>query len=157
MLLKEFEKTFSERYSYILDGNVCYTSYPIETMIEKSNNLSEEITISNINELFNDDISITKEDMENKVKEEIMNGNLDQLINELDNNTNEVLIIENKNEKSKLEITTTKNNNEFKNISIIKLGECENLLKKKYNIDKDEPLIIFKIDIYKEGLLTPII
>ena len=43
----------------------------------------------------------------------------------------------------------------MKNISIIELGECENELKKKYDINKNEPLLIYKTDIYEEGLLTP--
>ena len=38
-----------------------------------------------------------------------------------------------------------KNNN--LNISTIDLGECENTLRKEYNISKEKNLIIFKIDI----------
>ena len=38
-----------------------------------------------------------------------------------------------------------KNNN--LNISTIDLGECENALRKEYNISKEKSLIIFKIDI----------
>ena len=37
------------------------------------------------------------------------------------------------------------------------LGECEKILKRIYNIDENQPLIIFKIDYYKEGSLIPII
>ena len=58
-----------------------------------------------------------------------------------------------------LQITSPYNqiNNEYNNISNIDLGECENILKSEYNINDNESLIIFKIDIYEEGLLIPII
>ena len=64
------------------------------------------------------------------IKNEILNGNLDELIYKLLNDEKEYLIIENND--IKYEITTTdnqKNNNEYLNISIIRLGECENKLK----------------------------
>ena len=53
---------------------------------------------------------------------------------------------------------TTVENQKFKiydNISAINLGECENLLYEHYNISKNEPLIIFKIDFFEEGQLIP--
>ena len=57
------------------------------------------------------------------------------------------------------QITTTdnQNNNIYKNISTIKLGECENILKNIYGLDENLTLIILKIDYYLEGLLIPII
>ena len=57
------------------------------------------------------------------------------------------------------QITTTENqnNNSYSNVSTIKLGECENTLRLKYNISSNLSLIIFKIDYYMEGLLIPII
>jgi len=64
-----------------------------------------------------------------------------------------------KNEDVLYQITTTdnQNNNIYKNISTIKLGECENILKNIYGIDENLTLIILKIDYYLEGLLIPII
>ena len=38
------------------------------------------------------------------------------------------------------------------NISTIDLGECENILKKEYNISENEPLVIYKIDIKNDDL-----
>ena len=55
----------------------------------------------------------------------------------------------------KYEITLSNNNNIYKNISIINLGECQNILKYYYNLSIHEPLIIFKIDIYKEYSRIP--
>ena len=62
------------------------------------------------------------------IRSELLNGNLDILINELLNKEKDHLlfILDN----IKYEIITTNNYNEFKNISTIKLGECENKLKK---------------------------
>ena len=41
--------------------------------------------------------------------------------------------------------------------SVIKLGECENILKEKYSINKAETLIIFKIERDIEEMLIPLI
>ena len=48
------------------------------------------------------------------------------------------------------QITTSynQNNNDYENITTIKLGEFENELKEKYNILKNDSLIIFKIEKY---------
>jgi len=56
------------------------------------------------------------------------------------------------------QITSTYNqlNDEYNNITVINIGECEKLLKEKYNIKNDENLIIFKVDYFLEGFLIPI-
>ena len=56
-------------------------------------------------------------------------------------------------------MTTTDNqkNNTNKNISSIDLGDCEKILKDKYKIDKDLPLIIYKVDYFSPDSLIPII
>ena len=51
--------------------------------------------------------------------------------------------------------TNIQNNNvPTKNNSIIKLGPCEIKLKEHYKIDQNDSLLIFKVDIPKEGLLS---
>ena len=54
-------------------------------------------------------------------------------------------------------LTTTFNqkNNEYYNTSIIDLGECESKVRAAYNISKNDPIYILKIDIYIPGFLTP--
>ena len=57
------------------------------------------------------------------------------------------------------QISTTNNqleNNNY-NISSTLLGDCEDTLKTVYNIDKSQPLIIFKIDYYQNNSLIPIL
>ena len=64
-----------------------------------------------------------------------------------------------KDNDSTYQITSTENQNinEYDDISTIIFGECENKLREYYNISKNEPLLIFKIDIHEEGILIPII
>ena len=52
-------------------------------------------------------------------------------------------------EKMTITLTTTDNqkNNSNNNVTIIDLGECENLLRKEYNIPEDEILYMKKIDL----------
>ena len=40
-------------------------------------------------------------------------------------------------------------------MSLINLGQCENILKEEYNISEDKNLYIFKIDYYTEELKGP--
>ena len=102
-------------------------------------------------------LNISKDDIINNIKEDIINHKIDYLLSNVTEGNKEDLYI--KDEDVLYQITTTdnQNNNNYNNISKIKLGECENILKKIYNIDRNLSLIIFKIDYYLEGLLIPII
>ena len=71
---------------------------------------------------------------------------------------NNLINIDGKNyNKFKIEIYDSNylNNNYENNNSILNITECENLLKEKYNISKDEYLTIFKIDFYNEKSIIP--
>ena len=58
-----------------------------------------------------------------------------------------------------INITLTNTRNQNKNINnnttIIHLGECEELLRKKYNINNDELIYMKKIDVIQEGMKIP--
>ena len=58
-----------------------------------------------------------------------------------------------------IQITSTNNqkNNKNYNISSINIGDCEDILKDKYNISKNTPLLILKIDSFIDGSKIPII
>ena len=62
-------------------------------------------------------------------------------------------------ENIKYHLTSTANQNihNYRNISTIKLGECENILKDRYNISQNDSLLMLKLDIFKEGLLPPVV
>ena len=145
------------KYEY---NNICYISCPEGTYISCMNEYFCVDIITYLNQLFSNkeckkDKSITKDDMAKYIKEGILNSDFDDLINQLLNNEKENLLIEDND--IKYEIIINNNYNEFKNLSIIKLGECNNILEEEYNISDNKSLIIFKIDIYKKGLLIPIV
>ena len=75
----------------------------------------------------------------------------------LDNiiNLGEDIIIEEEGIKYHLTSTSNQNDKIYENISDIHLGKCENKLKEKYNINLNQSLLIFKIDIDIEGFPFP--
>ena len=148
----------SSKKKYLCEKE-CLDDKPYENIINNEciNECSTIELFNNKCKLKNNNIKIYEQIIMN-IKDEILNGTLDELIYKIINNDKEYLIIENND--IKYEITKTdyqKNKNEYLNISIIRLGECENKLKKYYNINEKESLIIFKIDNYEEGLLIPIV
>jgi len=60
-------------------------------------------------------------------------------------------------EKMTVTLTTTQNqkDNTNKNITVIDLGECEDLLRNEYNIPDDELIYMKKIDVIQEGMKIP--
>ena len=95
-------------------------------------------------------------------------NNIHNIIKEIENNVNapyiekvknkDEIIIREKNLIYQLTSSENENNKYFSgNISIIKLGECENLLKDKYDIPKNDILIIFKYEYLYPDLLIPYI
>ena len=92
----------------------------------------------------------------NDIVDSIINGSLKSLIDDVSENNEDYYI---KEDDVIFQITTTdnQNNKEYNNISNIQLGECENELKRIYNISKNESLIILKVDYFMPGLLIPVI
>ena len=90
--------------------------------------------------------------------EGIKSGQLNLLLTDVLNGKEEHII---KQEEDTLyQITTSYNqNNNIKNenVSLIKLGECENIIKEQYGLTKEDPLIIFKIEKKIKGLKIPLI
>ena len=106
---------------------------------------------------INNNSSKTLDDMINTIKNQLSNGTLNSLLsNVLDGEKNDLLVVSN---NINYQITTTdnQNNKNYTNISTIKLGDCEDILKEKYKIDKNKTLLILKIDYYMEGLYIPVI
>ena len=91
------------------------------------------------------------------IEKDLLDGSLYDLIyNNNSKDKNDLLI---KGEGVIFQITSSENqkNNNYYNLSVIKLGKCEVLLKQKYNISDNGSLLILKIEYYEEGLLIPII
>ena len=81
---------------------------------------------------------------------------MDNLFNIL-NEENSDIIIKDKNELYQLTTSFNQNNNLYNDISTINLGECEKILKEKYNINNGQNLIIFKMEYKLTDFLIPII
>ena len=158
----------SMNYEYI-----CIKDYP--TVIATTNIIYDvrDITIINgldhssysyitdINYFINlckiNDNMTTKDDIINKIRDELDKGKLDQLIQNYIEQEKDDLLAEENNIIYQITSTYNQNNKEYNNISTINLGECESLLRFHNNISNDTTLLIFKVDIMEEGLLIPII
>ena len=77
---------------------------------------------------------------------ETISSNSNNTLLEIFIKNQEDLIVNNKN--IKYQITSTKNQKEkaYDDLSTINLEECENILREKYDINKNISLIIFKVD-----------
>ena len=123
------------------------------------------ITINcDIEEFFNKNekcqINITnmtqyKEIITNKIRDDLTNGNMNDLISDVIGNNKDFLTKEN-NIVYQITSSDNQNINEYSNISTIQLGKCEEKLRQTNHI-YDIPLIIFKIDNFEEGQLIPVI
>jgi len=153
--------------------NLCYESCPNGTHNSTNNNFKceEDIIIeinicnnscnavnflNNICKIDNSDINC-KDDIINKIRKAILNGLFDSLIEEEIINKNKDLYTEKDNIIYQLTSTYNQNKNEYISISKADLGKCENKLKNHYHIEDEDPLIMFKIEYYQEGLLIPVI
>ena len=94
-----------------------------------------------------------------KLQQELISNIQDYIMNKQShtlNITNGEDIVINENGIS-LTITTTENqkNGKNNNVTTIDLGECEDKIKSHYEIPKDKPLIIIKIDVLEKGMKIP--
>ena len=139
----------------ISSDNYCDNKFYIlvenELCIEKCSSIE---FLSNSCKAINNSLAI-KIDIINSIKEDIINGNLKELLENVTNNID--LEISYTDIIYQFTSTFNQENKAYENVSVVKLLECENRLKTFYNISYDLSLIIFKVDIYQEGLLMPIV
>ena len=139
-------------------------------LIEKSDFSLEELNITITNSLFdgykiNDDKNHTdlygndkdKDKTINKIKDGILNGSLDDIISNILGENKKDFILYDGNVIFQLTSTENQINNKNNNRSTINLKNCESKLKEYYNISQNDSLLIFKVDYYKEGALSPVI
>ena len=118
-----------------------------------------------INEFFDGSCGFTnetssvkdKDDIIAIIQNDILSGNIVKLLNISEDGQAKDLTIKNSNILYTITTSKNQNNNANKNESIIKLGECEKKLRTVYNMSDNSSIIIFKIDIYEENFLIPII
>ena len=142
-----------------------------EENIENEKTIELEKTIENIKTIENEKVKKTQELKSDQCSEEeiidnkcvdktMSNEQIDDCYTKFKENyltkdyDRETTIVKTKNVL--FEISTLDNQKEDNNadVSSIDIGECETILKKKYNISNDEQLIILKTDIKSEDLKT---
>ena len=157
----------------------CYINNPNNILTDTyKNKISETIINNNLQSIITDKIintykseinetiidtnsqpiinSTYKENKENRT--EIIKDSIDEIFNELN-----ITDIDNGKDKKIIEkdltiiLTSTLNqkNNEDKNNITMNLGQCENILKNKYNISKNDSLYILQIVSEEEGMKIP--
>ena len=105
-------------------------------MLCKTNNIGNRTNLQ-IQEIIHDDII---SDLTNRFNYSIITDNYSVIINET---------------KTMYEIISTKNKNKNSITSNIDFGNCESMLKDYYEIDKNEPLYVLKMDADVEGKMGP--
>ena len=147
----------SDKYICEKDNYKCLNQYPF--IILKNNTCSQ---YCNSEDFFNGICELNEFNIENKgifisnILKEIEKGYMDKFISKIINDKKDLVIKKN---TTIYQITSSFNQNNllYKNLSVIKLGECEKVLKENYKISSNEALIIFKIEQKEEGFLIPLI
>ena len=154
----------------------CYSLCPNNTYVDK---IIDEINVCsdiingtyniNIISIYNNyidyfnkiikrnDNSNNKDNITKNLRNELMNNKLDVFIENNIIKENKDLLFKENNIIYQLTSTDNQKKNKNNNISTINLGECETKLRQYYNINNNITLLILKIDIFKKGLLIPII
>ena len=134
-----------ENYQFVdIEKNVCVEDCTAEDFfferctINLHNSQSQNILIKNI-------------------KEGIKTGQLNILLHDVINGKKEDLIKQEGDTLYQITTSYNQNNKNYENMSLIKLGECENIIKDHYGLSKKETLIIFKIEKKVKGLKIPLI
>jgi surface protein len=152
------------RYEY---GNICYKTCPNNTHISSDNFTCENdnetmVLLKNfdVNKFFNgsyhinDSDPFVKDQIINIIKENIKSGKIN-LTDLIEGEQNDYIL---KEADVIYQITSTENQKNKKyDMSTIQLGQCEGILKEKYNISKELPLIIFKVEYSVPGIQIPVI
>ena len=138
------------KYEY---NNTCYEKCPNETFFQKGDYIcipNEEYNTDDLYEIKIDE----KDDKIMIIQDDIENGNLDDVINNVSQSKEDFF---NKEDDMLLQITNSENqkNNSKSNVSSLDLGDCEDILRDVYNISKEYSLIIFKMDYFTPDSLIP--
>ena len=118
--------------------------------------IEEEKEIDTYNNLTDEKKIAIEDELLINLKEDIMNGRLDDIIKNVTKNKEDYVM---KKDNIIYQITTSENqkNKTSYEISSIDLLECETILKEKYDINKTLPLIILEIDFKSNYTLIPLV
>ena len=118
------------------------------TQINSDTSNNEDSNFCTIDQIFNNECENIK----------MNSGQVSEIYDKLKNNMKTVYyngtnkIIQTENVVFQLSTLEDQKNNEKLGISSIDLGKCQNILREKYNISNDDPLIILKTDIKSPDL-----
>ena len=142
-------------YIYEYNNNICYNKCPSGTFLYEEKCILNDCepydffqNLCEINDKYLDNII---DNIKNGIKEDPLKSLIENKIV----NQNEDLVVKNKNITYQFTSSLIQNNRTKDNISIIKLGDCENSLRRANNISDNDPLLILKIDVQNEGFLIP--
>ena len=101
----------------------------------------------------------TKDMLTNKIKHSLLRGELDNIIDDVINRNNDDLLLQLPDTFYQITSSDNQNNNEneYNDISVIQIGNCEEILRSKYNFDDNDKIIIFKIDVREKDCNIPMI
>ena len=159
-IITEISKTEYLSINKDINMEICPKEFPYlnketNTCIKECN-ANDFLTFKCSTDNENDEI---KENNLIKIKNAISGHEIDDLLDGILDGGEDVTIYD-KNTKYQLTSSSNQNENinEYKDISVIKLGECENVLKQVYkNISENDSLLIFKTDFNIEGYSTDIV
>ena len=95
---------------------------------------------------------MTNYDIKNQDSNEVIDTVINQIRDQLINNFDESIVGEKQINENGVNISINKLNNENMDDNDINLGECEDRLKKHYNISETESLYMLRIDVEQKGL-----
>ena len=127
---------------YINEDNICVNNCKMNDIFRNN------CKIINIDDAM-------KDDLVDRIRGDLLNGELDDLISKVVEGDNEDLIIGDVDILYQITSSYNQNHNLNNDRANIQLGECETILRNYYNMSEKDPLIIFKIDLHEEGLLIP--
>ena len=143
---------FSNVSNFSENENIPYLNIQIDKVIIDCSSNDLYNGKCKINNNIND-----KDDFINNIKNKIINDSTNKFISNVIGGDKKDLMIKDNNTLYQITSSDNQNNNKYNNISSIILGECEDILKKEYKIDNNQPLLIFKIDYFQPDSLIPII
>ena len=149
----------SKKDKYLCEKNInnCAQKYPFINTQDES---CAEICHSE--DFFHQKCKLNNQNIDSKnfiidtIIREIENNTMHNLINEIIEGQMDSIVTIN---ETIFQMTSSFNQNykNYKKISSIKLKECENIIKEKYNIPKNDSLIIFKVEKNIKNSLIPLI
>ena len=142
------------------DNKNCLISCPVDLPFQKKEECFADCSAEEFYNkicIINNKNILSKEKMVDIIENNIIDGLLTLLLEDVLNNNENDLIEKDISEIYQITTSKNQNNKEYNNgETIINLGQCENLLKERFGLSNDETLIIFKVDYFLNDFLIPI-